>query len=292
MDHIKLKTFITVVDAGSINKAADILKMAPVSLKRQLDAIENEMNTSLLIRNSEGTKLTDAGKMYYDFANATLNEYDKLNKNIKNLMSNTSNSLIICTGKEYATLPLDLFSTEFLIKNPTKKVLYLPSDSEDWFDLVATKRADAAFVTYEQYLSKNEYQLNYIHMYHRNYMLVLSPNDPLATKEEISFSELKNRTVVLNANSFPELYKELKSNHIHVINTTESPSTSTVFNYISENLMYITLDPIDKQYAPLKSIKLNFAPIRCGWLVPNKLSHLLSDYIELSKEVSKKHSLL
>ncbi|MBR5005375.1 MAG: LysR family transcriptional regulator [Erysipelotrichaceae bacterium] len=292
MDHIKLKTFITVVDTGSINKAADILKMAPVSLKRQLDAIENEMNTSLLIRNSEGTKLTDAGKLYYGFANKTLADFNKLNNEIKAIHSAASNSLIICTGREYATLPLDLFSTEFLIKNPTKKVLYLPSDSEDWFDLVLTKRADAAFVTYEQYLDKSEYQLNYIHMYHRDYMIVLSPNDLLIKKEKITFCDLKNRTIVLNANSFPELYKCLKENHINVINSTESPSTSAVFNHISENQLYITLDPIDKQYAPLKSVRLDFPPIRCGWLVQHKMSQLMGEYIELSKEVSKKHSFM
>ncbi len=292
MDNTKLKTFITVTDTGSINKAAEILKLAPVSIKRQMDAIESEMNTTLLIRTSSGTSLTEAGKLYYDFANKTLKEFDKVSKEIENLKKVSSSTLIICTGKEYATLPLDLFSTEYIIQNPGKKVLYLPSESDDWFDLVKTKKADCAFVTYEQFIKHNDGSVKYTPMYPRRYMVILSPNDPLSSNKIITFEDLVHRSVVMNADSFNSLHKKFKECHIDVIDSRESPSTSTVFNYIIENRLYLTVEPIDKQYAPLISIPLDFSPIECGWLTLHSLSSSLKDYIELSKKVAIKNNLI
>jgi len=292
MDHIKLETFITVVNTGSINKAANQLDLAPVSIKRQLDAIENELGVQLLVRTSYGSQLTDAGKIYYDFANNTLKEYEDAKNKINKLTDSTSNTIIICTGIGYSTLPLDLFSTAFISKYPTKKALYLPCDSETWTDLVKSRKADCAFITQESYEEINEPSISFIPMYPRKYMLIVHPNDPLASLDKISLAMLKGKTVHFNSYSFPQLLEAIHSSNIHFKQMTESPSASLVFNIIASGEYYITLDPIDQQYVTLSSVEIDFEPIICGWITLPQLSNTLSEYIELSKIVAKKNHLI
>lgn len=292
MDHIKLETFITVADTGSINKAAEQLNLAPVSIKRQLDSIENEIGTQLLIRNSFGTQLTEAGKIYYDFANNTLSEYQNAKMKIKDISNYSSNTLLICTGEGYSSLPLDLFTLAFLEKYPAKQAIYLPCSSNTWFDLVKEQKADCAFVTSESFVAESDNNLKFIPLYDRKFMLIIGNKDALASKSHISISDLMDRTIHFNVDYFPELTSFLFAHNVKVKDMKESPTSSVVFNIVSSGELYLALEPLDKQYTPLLSIPFDYPPINCGWLTHKQCSQTLKDYIELSKIISKEHGLL
>lgn len=68
----QLRYFVTIVDAGSLTRAAELLFVAQPALSQQLAALESNVNAKLLNRSSKGIKPTDAGLALYKHAQAIL----------------------------------------------------------------------------------------------------------------------------------------------------------------------------------------------------------------------------
>ncbi len=72
MDIKTLRNFVEIVDAGSLTAASRTLFIAQPALSNQLKALEKEVNTTLIERNSRHQKLTDAGKLFYERAKSII----------------------------------------------------------------------------------------------------------------------------------------------------------------------------------------------------------------------------
>lgn len=72
MDIKVLRNFVEIIDSGSLTAASKILFIAQPALSNQLKALEKELNTTLIERNSRHLRLTDAGKVFYDRAKSII----------------------------------------------------------------------------------------------------------------------------------------------------------------------------------------------------------------------------
>src|SRR6187402_7281 len=63
LDLRKLRYFVAVADRLHFGRAADELHIAQPALSRQIRALEHDLGTPLLIRDSHGVALTDAGPL-------------------------------------------------------------------------------------------------------------------------------------------------------------------------------------------------------------------------------------
>lgn len=68
MDIRQMKYFIAVVDESSFTKAAEKLFIAQPPLSRAIQNLEEELEVSLLVRNTRSIELTEAGKYFYENA--------------------------------------------------------------------------------------------------------------------------------------------------------------------------------------------------------------------------------
>ena len=68
METRKLECFVTIVDLGSITKAAGVLHMAQPALSQQVASLESELKQTLLIRSKQGVRPTAAGLTLYRHA--------------------------------------------------------------------------------------------------------------------------------------------------------------------------------------------------------------------------------
>jgi DNA-binding transcriptional LysR family regulator len=67
MDKLKhMKTFMLIVESGSIAKAAQQLGISKAAASKQLNDLENKMSVALLERTTRKHKLTDIGDLYYE----------------------------------------------------------------------------------------------------------------------------------------------------------------------------------------------------------------------------------
>jgi LysR family nitrogen assimilation transcriptional regulator len=77
LDLRRLRFFITIVDAGSITRAADLLHIAQPALSQQLAALEHHFQKKLLVRGQHGVTMTGAGKVLYRHAQTVLRQMDQ-----------------------------------------------------------------------------------------------------------------------------------------------------------------------------------------------------------------------
>ena len=73
----QIKTFIQVVDRGSLSKAAEDLFVTPASIMKQMNALESRLELTLLKRTNQGVELTEAGKYVYTYAKKMVNESEE-----------------------------------------------------------------------------------------------------------------------------------------------------------------------------------------------------------------------
>lgn len=74
MELRQLRYFVAIVDHGSLSRAARVLHIAQPALTQQIRQLEEELEAQLLHRSAQGVIATDAGKIFYEHAQAILKQ--------------------------------------------------------------------------------------------------------------------------------------------------------------------------------------------------------------------------
>ena len=74
MELRQLRYFVAIVDHGSLSRAALVLHVAQPALTQQIHQLEEELGAQLLHRSAQGVLATDAGKIFYEHAQAILKQ--------------------------------------------------------------------------------------------------------------------------------------------------------------------------------------------------------------------------
>ena len=75
--------FYTVAKTKSFLKASEKLQIKRSTISRNIDLLENELNTTLFYRDNRGVSLTADGKIYFNYVEQALNLFDAGEKVIK-----------------------------------------------------------------------------------------------------------------------------------------------------------------------------------------------------------------
>ncbi|MER5756097.1 LysR family transcriptional regulator [Streptomyces sp. NPDC002088] len=77
MDVKQLKALVTVAEAGSVTRAAELLHLVQPAVTRQIRTLEQELGVPLFERTRQGMRPTDAGVIMVDRARRALNELER-----------------------------------------------------------------------------------------------------------------------------------------------------------------------------------------------------------------------
>lgn len=83
MDIRGLRYFVEVVQQNNFSRAADKLCVTQPAISRSIQKLEQELETALLIRETDGVKLTDDGEILFRHAQQILAQFDSLNNALK-----------------------------------------------------------------------------------------------------------------------------------------------------------------------------------------------------------------
>jgi LysR family transcriptional regulator, nitrogen assimilation regulatory protein len=82
VDFKKLKSFVKIIDAGSVSRAASILRTAQPALSQQVAALESHFKHKLMIRSNHGITPTEAGIVLYRHAQLLLRQLEQARTDI------------------------------------------------------------------------------------------------------------------------------------------------------------------------------------------------------------------
>ncbi|QGU94643.1 LysR family transcriptional regulator [Clostridium bovifaecis] len=111
MNFEYLQSFYMTVKYNSISKAAAVLHLTQPGLSMQLKNLEKEFGAKLLLRSNKGVKLTEEGKVVYNYADTILSIKGNIERDLKTLQQDRP-KLIIGSCKsvgEYA-LPCSIYT--------------------------------------------------------------------------------------------------------------------------------------------------------------------------------------
>ncbi|MFT6733427.1 MAG: DNA-binding transcriptional LysR family regulator [Polaribacter sp.] len=80
----EMQTFIRIVDAGSITKAAEQMNTVKSAVSRRLTDLEKRLGVSLITRTTRTQTLTDSGKSYYEQCSRLIDDLVEVESQIRN----------------------------------------------------------------------------------------------------------------------------------------------------------------------------------------------------------------
>lgn len=203
----QLICFVCVADRLNFTKAAEELFLSAPTVTHHIKTLENELNTTLFIRNSKMVRLTEAGRAFYEDAKDILAKIELAEKKIQHIAK-----------PETAYLKIGCTSTaEFsLLNNPLKRLhekypdvcpnLYV----NDYFslkNLFENEQLDVILST--RNMSRKISKCTFIKLYDVMNYAVFLKDSPLSRKEELTFADMKEQTIItLHPKSIPFEYPD------------------------------------------------------------------------------------
>jgi len=136
-----LRTFVTVAETGGFSKAARQLGVATSSLTRLVDALEEQLGTSLLTRTTRAVLLTDSGRTYLEQIGPLLSELEQADESISDQGGVAVGPLRVSVPVTFARLFLGPHIPRFLSEHPR---VSLDMDLSDTIVDLAGDRVDVA----------------------------------------------------------------------------------------------------------------------------------------------------
>jgi DNA-binding transcriptional LysR family regulator len=131
----EMTSFVRVVEAGSISKAAEQMGMAKSGVSRRLADLETRLGVSLMHRTTRRSHLTDAGRAYYEGAVKLLSDVAELDAVVADSEASLKGRLRLAAPLSFGLCHLAPAIEEFMNTHPG--VLIDIDFSDRQIDLVA-----------------------------------------------------------------------------------------------------------------------------------------------------------
>ncbi|MDO4590010.1 MAG: LysR family transcriptional regulator [Slackia sp.] len=201
MNEDQMRSFIDVVDTGSINKAARRQHLSVPSLAQRVTSLEHELGFELLERGPRGTVATEAGRcLYHAFAEA-LAIIDAAKERGRALAARRARLVSIGIWGRAAKFMTDAVE-ELTARDETLRVDFVstslmaaPKDFEDRaFDIFYSCRCTTL----------DAMGLEFVPLHKQQHVCVFAPGNPLERLETVSMDDLA-RTVVYAGADYREI---------------------------------------------------------------------------------------
>jgi len=195
LDLRKLRYFVAVADRLHFGRAADELHIAQPALSRQIRALEQDLGTPLLIRDSHGVALTDAGRQLLTDAGPLLASAHAVRRRVT-VAARGSQRLMVGFRAGIAVTPA---VRQFATRHPDVLVDVQRIEWDDQAPMLLDGRIDVGYVR----LPIDEAGLRVIPLYTEPRVAVLPAGHRLAGKEQVTEADLAGEPLVWHAGTQP-----------------------------------------------------------------------------------------
>lgn len=192
MDY-HLHTFVSVVEKKNFTRAAESLHITQSAVTLSIKALEKEYGVKLLERSNKFVRLTKAGQILYHHAKEILSEYDHMHRLIDDLSHSASGKLLIGSCFTFGEYLLPRLISQFNIEYPLIEPDISIRNSQRIVSQLLRGELDLGIIQ-----GLIEHPKLHIQPFAQDEMvLIVSPNHPLATRNEVTFDELLPETWII-----------------------------------------------------------------------------------------------
>lgn len=210
-----LRTFVVVVESGSLSNAANHLGRTPSALSRRIAQLEQQLGEQLFDRSAKQFRLTASGQILMECARRVLDDVDATLNRIRELNLSQHRELVLASfdSVSYNLLPHAIHA--FAGEHPDTRMRLIELSSPDVIDAVARQTADVGLAIKGPVPA----HLQYIPLLEEPFVLACPADSPYAGRETLPWMDIQGETLIGFSHATPNrkiIDRNLQALNIHV----------------------------------------------------------------------------
>ncbi|QYX57324.1 LysR family transcriptional regulator [Roseovarius sp. SCSIO 43702] len=279
----QLEYFVAVGEAGSIAAASEKVNVSSPSISAAISQLEQEFGIPLFVRqHAQGLALTQGGRTMLEQARTVLREAERLVQMAGDISGEVRGPLAVGCLLTFAQVVLPTIRRSFADAHPEVSIRQFELDQAAIFSTIRRAEIDVA-LTYNLDIPAD---LRFVHLAELPPYALLPEGDPLADRETVAISDLRDRPMVLLDLPFSaEYFLSVFDQHglrPHIVERTRDMSVmrSLVANGFGYSIANIR---------PVHNISPDGKPLRCvpleGKVRPMRMGLLMAQDAENSSTI-------
>jgi len=189
MNHSQYQYFVDLVNTKNFTETAEHFFTTQSNISKQIKSLETELNVILFDRSHRLISLTNAGEIFLSYALLVLAQEKELQSVLKPYQLSEANELCICAIPVMTTYNIpNLFAT-FQKKYPK---IHLSIKEMETIQILSQLDSGLCDIAYHRIFNFDEKKYEKVTLAKDFFVAVLPIQHPLAKKEFLSLSNLKN----------------------------------------------------------------------------------------------------
>lgn len=193
MELRQLEYFITAARLGNLTKAAELHYVSQPNITVVIKKLEEELGTKLFTREYKKVTLTPKGKRFYEAILPLLSNLQNIVDEIKDTRDKESGTITLGIPPMIGTFTFAPLITYFRNTHPHWELMVVEDGSIGLRQRLLHKELDLALVI----IDKLDDTIDALPLFTAEHKLCVPRNHPLAAKEEIPFSDLRNEPLIM-----------------------------------------------------------------------------------------------
>lgn len=206
MNILHMKYAVEVAKAGSLNKASETLLIAVPNLSRSIKELEADLSITIFDRTAKGMRLTHEGEEFIHFARGILSQIEQVESYYKEGTQNKQKFSVSVPRACYISEAFAEFSKT--LSKDSSEIFYKETNSQRTIHNLLNHNYNLGIIRYADVYDKyfkamlEEKDFVYELVTEFKYSLIMSRDNPLATKEEITLSDLSDYIEIAHADPY------------------------------------------------------------------------------------------
>ena len=206
MNILHMKYAVEVARLGSLNKAAETLIIAQPNISRSIKELEADLGITIFNRSAKGMVLTPEGEEFISYAQSILKQIDEVEMLYKQGSTKKQKFSISVPRAGYISAAFAEFSKSIGV-DPAE-IFYKETNSQSTINTVLNNDYKLGIIRYAENYDGffksmlEEKGLAYEMVAEFSYTVIMSRDNPLATKDEIYFDDLSPYMEIAHADPY------------------------------------------------------------------------------------------
>ena len=192
MELSQLEAFLAAAERGSFRRAAKALFLTQPSLSARVQTLETELGVHLFHRLARGVRLTEMAKAFLPFAQRSMDTLRQGRTVLESARHASAGVLNMATARAVGTYVLPSILQRFRQRYPGTNVHIRAGRSSEVLQMVVDEEVQLGLA---RFLAHPD--VDAIHLYDEEIVLVTHPSHPFAVRDQASIREVAREPLIL-----------------------------------------------------------------------------------------------